>query len=84
MTLNFDNNELHGTIPSSLGEIDSLENLFLASNNLTGTIPSELAQLENLKILEVQSNLLSGSIPDEFESDTSLNFNFSNNLFSEN
>ena len=84
VTFDFNNNLfLSGTIPSSFGEIASLEKLLLASNELTGTIPSELARLENLTILELQSNSLSGTIPAEFEKLTDLTFNYSGNSISD-
>ena len=85
VTLDLDSNLfLSGTIPSSLGEIPTLEKLLLASNELAGTIPSELAQLENLTILELQLNSLSGTIPTEFETLTNLqNFNYSGNSISD-
>ena len=83
-TLDLDNNMfLSGTIPSSLGDISSLQYILLASNDLNGTIPSELAQLGNLTILDLQSNSLSGTIPTEFDLLTNLeSFNYSGNSIS--
>ena len=42
------NNQLTGSIPSELGNLDNLVVLALHSNQLTGSIPSELGNLDNL------------------------------------
>jgi Leucine-rich repeat (LRR) protein len=59
---------ISGTIPAALGDIPSLQSIYLGSNLLRGTIPSELAQLANLTNLELQSNSLTGTIPPEIQS----------------
>ena len=56
-------NELTGSIPSSLGNLDNLEVLYLSHNELTGSIPDSLGGLENLNELYLQDNRLTGSIP---------------------
>jgi len=50
-TIDLSSNNLHGTIPSSLGSLSSLTGVTLAANNLTGTIPSQLGSLANLHVL---------------------------------
>ena len=55
-------NQLSGTIPSSLGNLD-LDYLHLGNNQLSGTIPSSLGNLANLNVLDLSSNQLSGMIP---------------------
>jgi Leucine-rich repeat (LRR) protein len=60
--LHLSDNQLKGTIPSSLGQLNSL-NIFLALNQLKGTIPSSLGQLYNLEWLDLSDNQLSGTIP---------------------
>ena len=57
------NNNLSGTIPSSLGSISQLEELLLHGNSLTGEIPSSLGSLSELKALSLASNSLTGPIP---------------------
>lgn len=57
---------LVGTIPSSLGRLDSLDTLRLFDNALTGTIPAELAALMDLTALFLHSNDLTGPIPTAF------------------
>ncbi|XP_037483213.1 receptor kinase-like protein Xa21 [Triticum dicoccoides] len=60
-----DNNKLHGTLPSSIGNLPrSLQTLYLSENRFTGTIPSEIAKLTNLTVLQLDGNSLSGEIPD--------------------
>ena len=59
------NNNLNGSIPSELGNLSNLEELYLPNNSLNGSIPSELGNLSNLKVLYLWGNSLSGSIPSE-------------------
>ena len=56
-------NNLSGTIPSSLGDLANLEHLNFWRNRLSGTIPSSLGRLTNLEVMVVQFNQLSGTIP---------------------
>ncbi|CAJ2653366.1 unnamed protein product [Trifolium pratense] len=56
-------NNLVGTIPPSLGNISSLQNITLARNQLEGSIPHVLGKLSNLKDLNLGSNNFSGEIP---------------------
>ena len=81
VTLDLDSNLfLSGTIPSTLGDIPTLQSIYLGSNLLAGTIPSELAQLGNLTSLELQNNFLTGTIPPELGSlPTLVNFNCQGN-----
>ena len=58
-----DNNQLMGAIPSALGGMDSLEQLWLRDNQLTGGIPSELEDLSTLTHLYLEGNSFTGCIP---------------------
>ena len=51
-----------GFIPSSIGNLNSLEILYLHNNNLSGPIPSGVFGLTNLKRLFLHNNQLSGSL----------------------
>lgn len=63
--INLEDNEITGSISSSLGELGSLEILNLSSNKFSGVIPTELGRLSNLELLELASNDLSGTMPSE-------------------
>jgi hypothetical protein len=53
------------TIPSGLGQVSTLQDLFLYDNYLNGTIPSELGQISTLQSLRLEYNALTGKIPSE-------------------
>lgn len=56
---------LRGSMPSSLGLISTLQQLYLQYNSLTGSIPSSLSNLSPLQILDLTNNLLSNTIPSQ-------------------
>lgn len=56
-------NNLTGTIPAALGNLNNLENLNLTGNQLRGAIPTTLGNLNNLENLNLSFNQLSGEIP---------------------
>ncbi len=59
-------NNLSGSLPASIGQLQALQELYLFDNNLTGSIPSEIGQLLNLTELQLDGNLqLSGTLPNE-------------------
>ena len=58
-------NQLSGEIPTELGSLANLEELYLWGNQLTGEIPAELGDLANLEELYLSDNQLSGEIPTE-------------------
>ena len=63
--LDLEENELTGSIPPELGDLENLTVLSLYGNGLTGSIPPELGDLENLTGLDLAVNGLTGSIPPE-------------------
>ena len=63
---------LSGTIPSDLGNLANLQELYLRLNDLSGSIPSELGGLANLQVLYLDFNDLSGPIPSELGGLTNL------------
>ncbi|XP_042487177.1 probable LRR receptor-like serine/threonine-protein kinase At2g16250 [Macadamia integrifolia] len=52
-----------GPIPSSLGNLTTLNSLYLSKNSLTSIIPSSLGQLLNLSVLDLSQNSLTGTVP---------------------
>lgn len=66
------NPSLHGSIPSSLGHIQTLRVLSLSQNMLTGEIPIEICGLVSLQQLDLSYNHLTGSLPQEIRGLKSL------------
>lgn len=59
-------NDLEGTLPPELGELDQLKSIFITGNpGLTGPIPPELGRLTKLRDLTLDRNDLTGPIPHE-------------------
>ncbi|KAK9928920.1 hypothetical protein M0R45_026035 [Rubus argutus] len=56
------NNDLHGPIPVTLGNLINLRTLD-SRNQMTGSIPETLGSLQNLRWLYLQYNLLDSTIP---------------------
>jgi len=56
-------NNLSGSIPGSLGNMNQLSALVLTNNKLAGHIPSALGNLTNLQSLNLGNNNLNGNIP---------------------
>ena len=67
-------NNLTGPIPPELGNLASLERLWLWENQLSGSIPAELSELANLISLYLNDNQLSGPIPAELGNLANLQF----------
>ncbi|GAB2227159.1 hypothetical protein Droror1_Dr00008971 [Drosera rotundifolia] len=77
----FDNNLLTGSIPSTLGLVQTLEAVRFDRNLLDGTVPSNINNLTNLNELLLSNNKLQGSLPD-LSGMASLNYvDMSNNSF---
>jgi Leucine-rich repeat (LRR) protein len=63
ISLSLSYNNLRGTIPSTIGQLSSLEDLDLSDNYLIGSIPSTIGQLSSLYSLYLSYNELNGTIP---------------------
>ena len=44
-----------GTIPTEIGNLNTLRILYLHNNRITGTVPTEIGNLENLGMLLYKS-----------------------------
>ncbi|XP_061999367.1 probable LRR receptor-like serine/threonine-protein kinase At3g47570 [Rosa rugosa] len=62
-TLGIGRNQLHGSIPTGLGNLINLQILFMAGSSFTGSIPTDIGRLSSLRMLFLNNNQLSGSIP---------------------
>ncbi|XP_076909791.1 receptor-like protein 18 [Bidens hawaiensis] len=61
--LSFDNNNLSGGIPRTLGYLSSLQSLNMCNNKLSGRLPIFLKKLKYLEILQLAGNKFVGRIP---------------------
>ncbi|WP_346861033.1 leucine-rich repeat protein [uncultured Draconibacterium sp.] len=68
-----DLNNLNGSLPATLGQLDKLEIMALGGNGLTGTLPDEFGNLTNLGAMFLWGNQLTGRIPTSFGQLTLLN-----------
>ncbi|KAK2654325.1 hypothetical protein Ddye_014181 [Dipteronia dyeriana] len=74
------NNNISDSIPSNIGEFQSLQHLDLSFNNLGGDIPDSLFNLSSLANLFLGNNKLNGTLPAQ-KSTSLLNIDVSyNNL----
>jgi len=71
--LALNNNLLSGTVPTEVGRLSSVVNLYLQTNSLSGPIPSEIGALQNIEYLYLQNNELTGPIPESIAGIDSLN-----------
>ncbi|CAL9167370.1 unnamed protein product [Musa hybrid cultivar] len=68
------NQNLRGTIPSSIGMLKQLHTLRLLDCGFNGTIPNEIGNLSQLIILALNSNQFSGRIPASLGSLSNLDY----------
>ncbi|KAK4255938.1 hypothetical protein QN277_008863 [Acacia crassicarpa] len=66
VALGLSDNPISGPIPKEIGEITTLEELYLRDNLLEGTLPSSLGKLKELLELVLSGNNFSGIIPESF------------------
>jgi Leucine-rich repeat (LRR) protein len=65
VSLSLSLNTLNGTIPTELGRLTNVQELYFIYNHLTGTVPSQLGNLSKLERLSLFRMQLSGSMPSE-------------------
>ncbi|KAL5706179.1 hypothetical protein ACHQM5_024382 [Ranunculus cassubicifolius] len=57
-------NQLNGTIPSELGELQKVRSMQISGNNFTGNLPETFKKLTKLEVFAVRGNDLTGTVPD--------------------
>ena len=70
--LNLSESSITGSIPSSIEDLQSLDELYLSDNHISGSIPAFVFNLENLGWLDLSKNSLSGSLPQNVAQCSSL------------
>ncbi|PWA73892.1 leucine-rich repeat protein [Artemisia annua] len=75
-------NQLFGSLPSSIGSLVGLTTLYLGDNRFKGKIPSTIGKLQKLQRLALSRNHFSGPIPDAIGNLSLLNklYLYSNKL----
>lgn len=71
-SLQLQNNNLVGTLPNAISNLDMATLINLSNNNLTGSLPFSIPGLDNIEVFNLSNNGLSGGIPPEFGLLTSL------------
>ncbi|XP_058210569.1 receptor kinase-like protein Xa21 [Rhododendron vialii] len=71
-------NQLYGSIPSTIGNLVNLETLTLHNNLFTGRIPDSIGYLHKLRRLVVSNNTISGETPESIGNLSLLNELFLN------
>ena len=61
----YENYNLNGSIPNSIGDLTELQSLVIVTDNVSGELPPRLFELTNLKNLYIAECNLSGTIPSE-------------------
>lgn len=62
-SVDFSNNQLTGTIPSTWFALPRIKSIRLEGNSLEGTLPQNFDNAPLLEILLLQKNTLSGTVP---------------------
>jgi len=57
-----DTNDFFGTLPSCIGSLSNIRQLFLFSNHLTGVLPDALGGLKKMSQLGLENNRFEGKI----------------------
>ncbi|KAJ8429941.1 hypothetical protein Cgig2_017991 [Carnegiea gigantea] len=78
----FDNNNLTGSIPSTLGLVKTLETVRFDRNQLSGPLPTNLNNLTNCNELVLSNNAFTDFIPDLTGMNNLNRLDMSNNSFS--
>ncbi|XP_055800423.1 receptor kinase-like protein Xa21 [Solanum dulcamara] len=72
--LDVSQNSIEGEVPSVIGGLKAIVELYLFSNHFSGMIPSRLGELQNLQSLDLSNNSFFGLIPLSFANLINLEF----------
>lgn len=67
-SLNLGINQVHGTIPSTIGLLSNIKRLDMSENSIQGTLPTQIGDLSELEFLNLGGNNLSGTLASELGS----------------
>ncbi|KAK8928636.1 putative leucine-rich repeat receptor-like protein kinase [Platanthera zijinensis] len=76
-----DRNQLIGTIPASIGYVQTIQVIRLDRNLLEGAVPPSISNLTNLHVLNLANNGFTGPMPNLTGMNTLNNVDLSNNSF---
>lgn len=62
-SLVLNSNNLVGSLPTVVGELNGLKNLSLGNNMISGSLPESLGDLKNLESINLRNNQLTGILP---------------------
>lgn len=62
--INLSNNNLSGSLPSSIGSLTRLNSLELYNNKISGILPYTIGRMHTLRYIYIYSNQFTGNIPD--------------------
>lgn len=75
-------NNLNGTIPPEIGQLDALREFWVHFNKLRGDVPVELSNWHQLEVLYINDNELTGPLPPTWGNFTKMReFYVNNNRF---
>lgn len=75
-------NNLNGSIPPEIGQLDALRELWVHFNKLKGDVPIELSDLHHLEVLYINDNELTGPLQPSWGNFTKMReFYVNNNRF---
>ncbi|XP_074275093.1 leucine-rich repeat receptor protein kinase HPCA1-like isoform X2 [Silene latifolia] len=77
----FDNNKLTGSLPETLGLVQSLQTVRFDRNSLSGTLPDNLNNLTDVNELVLSKNSFTGDFPDLSGMNNLNSLDLSNNKF---
>ena len=65
-------NDLSGAIPTQLGSLTALTDLYLGGNWLTGSVPTQIGAITTLTTLSICNNQLTGDLPSALRTGVTL------------